>query len=419
MSSETRRQRRIRRDRRRERRRVHANPHIHRFLRYIVRRILLRVFFVDTLDRHVVNRATGPFIIMANHSAVIDPIILGIFVNKPIHYVVSDSQFRSRLLGWVLDLVGSIPKTKAMSDLDTIKKIVAVKSAGGVIGIFPEGQSSWDGRSLPIMRATDKLVKSLKIPVYIARIEGAYMAWPRWARRFRRGPIRITYSRLFTQTDLKELSVAQVGEKLERALAMDAFAFQRSAQYRYRGARPAEYLERVLFVCPACHGLGTLVSEGRRVRCDACEATVLFDDRGFFQAPRGVPRFTTVAEWNDWQLQWFSAFLKEGASERERTSPLLREAGMVVREGYKTKRLKTLGRATISLYPDRLEFEMEDASRTAFPLTAIEGINVQNNEHLEFYHSSSLYRLSPENPRGNTLKWDYAVRVLQKNVENA
>lgn len=413
MSTETKQQRRIRRARRRERRRVHANPHIHRFLRFVVRQVLGAAFSIETVGRETVNRASGPFIILANHSAVIDPMVLGIYVNKPIHFVVSDSQFRSRLLGWVLRLVGSIPKTKAMSDLDTIKKIVAVKSAGGVIGLFPEGQSSWDGKNLPIMRATDKLLKSLKVPVYTARIEGAYLAWPRWARRFRRGPIRITYSRLFSPADLKELTVAQVGERLEEALAVDIWAFQRDTRFRYRGSRHAEYLERVLFVCPACHGLDTLVSEGRRLSCRSCNHSVLFNERGFFEAPRGSLHFTTVSDWNRWQLDWFAAYLSRNGTSVSGDGPLLKEAGMVVREGYKTQPLRTLGRATIYLYTKRLEFVLENGSTMTFPLKSLEGINVQNNEHLEFYHAFSLYRLSPESPRGNSLKWDYAVRRLQ------
>ena len=407
MSTEKKQQRRIRRDRRRERRKVYANPHIHRFLRFVVRQILLSVFHVRTVDLDVVNRASGPFIIMGNHSAVIDPLILGMFINKPIHFVVSDSQFRSPLLGWILNLTGSIPKTKAMSDLDTIKKIVAVKSAGGVIGSFPEGQSSWDGQALPIMRATDKLIKSLKIPVYIARIEGAYLAWPRWARRFRRGPVRITYSRLFSASDLRELSVTEVGVQVKKALAVDPFAFQENAKFRYRGPRQAEYLERVLFVCPSCHSIGTLVSNRRRVRCTACNHTDHFNVHGFFEARRGSTHFATIARWNQWQLTWFTEYLASA-----RSGPLLTEEGFIVGEGYKTQPLRTLGQAALSLYTDRLEIAIEGSAPSAIPLNAIEGINVQNNEHLEFYHSNSLYRLSPVSPRGNTLKWDHAMRVL-------
>ncbi len=420
MLNERKQQRRIRRDRRRERRKVHANPYVHRLLRYIARRVLLAVFRVETVDRELINRASGPFILMGNHSSVIDPFIVGVFVNKPIHYVVSDSQFRSRLLSWVLGLAGSIPKTKVMSDLDTVKKIIAVKSAGGVIGIFPEGQSSWDGHNLPIVRATDKLVKSLKIPVYIARIEGAYLSWPRWARRPRRGRIRITFERLFTGDDLKSLPVTAVGERLETALAVDAFEFQNLAGYTYRGPRLAEYLERILFVCPGCSRIGTLRSHRRRVSCTSCGHSVLFNNRGFFEPRRGPVRFETVREWNLWQMDQFAERLDTLTAATTADTVLLEEPDVIIREGFKTQPLKTLGNATMTLYRDQLVLSLREGIRIELPLRAVEGINVQNNEHLEFYAFMNLYRISTASPRGNTFKWDFAVRRLQgKAILNA
>jgi 1-acyl-sn-glycerol-3-phosphate acyltransferase len=415
--------RRIRRDRRRERRTVHANPHVHRLLRFLTRRVLLAFFRVEIRHKQLIANAQGPLVLLGNHSSVIDPFITGIFVNKPIHFVVSDSQFRSRFLSWLLGLAGSIPKTKVMSDLDTVKKIVAVKSAGGVIGIFPEGQSSWDGHRLPIVRATDKLIKSLKIPVYIARIEGAYLSWPRWARRPRRGRIRITFHKLFEGDELKSLPLASVSAELEKALTVDAFSYQRETRRHYRGSRLAEYLERVLFVCPNCEGINTLTSHRRRLRCDACGYAVVYTNEGVFEARRGALRFRTVREWNVWQMEWFADYLHrmqletEGAlpsyAADDTPRPLLTEPEVILREGYKTQPLKDLGRATMALFPDRLTMTLTDRSVITVPLSSLEGINVQNNEHLEFYADMNLYRISTVSPRGNTFKWDYAVRLLQ------
>lgn len=418
----TRQKRRIRRDRRRERRTVHANPYVHRLLRFLARRVLLAFFRVEVRGKPLIANAVGPLVLLGNHSSVIDPFITGIFVNKPIHFVVSDSQFRSRFVSWVLGLVGSIPKTKVMSDLDTVKKIVAVKSAGGVIGIFPEGQSSWDGHRLPIVRATDKLVKSLKIPVYVARIEGAYLAWPRWARRPRRGRIRITFQKLFNGDDLRSLPLASVSAELERALSVDVFAYQQETRQLYRGSRSAEYLERVLFVCPDCEGINTLRSHRRRLRCDACGYAVTYTNEGLLEARRGVLRFRTIREWNTWQMEWFADYLYRKQAETDAASsnaadrtprPLLTEPEVILREGYKTQPLNNLGRATMELFPDRLTLTLSDRSVITVPLASLEGINVQNNEHLEFYADTNLYRISTVSPRGNTFKWDYAVRLLQ------
>ncbi len=403
--------RRIRRDRRREKRKIHVNVYVHRFLRVLVRWVLRPLFRVHPVNHNVILRARGPFVLLINHSAVIDPLIMGMFVNKPIHFVVSDSQFRSPVMSFLLGLTGAIPKTKAISDLDTVKKIVNAKLAGGIIGIFPEGQSSWDGHQLPLIRATDKLIKSLKIPVYAALIRGAYLSWPRWARRFRRGRIEVVFKRILDPPQLKAMSLDQINARVQEELSADAFDWQQEARTHYIGPGLAEYLERVLFICPECRRIGTLRSEGSRVICDHCGQTVRFTPQGFFKAHRGETRFQTVREWNVWQREEFLAFLdRQGAS---RDFCLLEEPAVLIREGYKTMPLKELGTGTMRLYRDRLEASLDNGGTVTFSLEQIEGMNVQNNEHLEFYADHSLFRISTIDPRGNTYKWNLAVHHLQ------
>ncbi|MFO8043757.1 MAG: lysophospholipid acyltransferase family protein [Alkalispirochaeta sp.] len=416
MSNERQQKRRKRRDRRRERRRSRPNRPAVRILRFLVRLVLKNLFNVKTENLDVVNRYNGPMVLLGNHSSVIDPFIVAIFIRRPVQYVISDSQIRSRFLSFVLGLVGVIPKTKVVADLDTVKRIVAVKRENGIIGIFPEGQSSWDGSELPIVKATDKLVKSLKIPVYVAQIRGAYFSWPRWGRRIRRGEIRIFFSRLFSEEDLKEASVEEVRSTIRAALAFDAFEYQRRARVRFRGARQAEYLERALFVCPACHDIGTLRSHRRRLTCTSCGYSVHFTPYGFFEARHGALRFETIRDWNVWQLGEFRAHLDRIVAGGGTPEPILLEPAVKVQEGYKALPLQSIGTGRLEFFPEVIRFHPEEGDAWEFPVVEIEGMNVQNNEHLEFYCYNSLYRVTTVDPRGNTYKWDVAVRHLQEHA---
>lgn len=78
--------------------------------------------------------------------------------------------------------------------------------------------------------------------------------------------------------------------------------------------------------------------------------------------------------------------------------------------------LKPLGIGPLTLYHDRVVAWPDRAEKLVFPVPEITGVNVQNNEHLEFYVNDTLYRVSPVNPRGNTYKWDVAIRHLQAGV---
>jgi 1-acyl-sn-glycerol-3-phosphate acyltransferase len=316
----------------------------------------------------------------------------------------------------VLGLAGVIPKTKVVADLDTVKRIVAVKRENGIIGIFPEGQSSWDGSELPIVKATDKLVKSLKIPVYVAQIRGAYFSWPRWARRLRRGEIRIFFSRLFTEEDLKEASVDEVRSKIRNALSFDAFEYQRRARIRFHGARQAEYLERALFVCPACKDIGVLHSHRRRLTCTSCGYSVHFTPYGFFEPRNGALRFETIRDWNVWQLDEFRDRLDRILASGSVSEPILMEPVVKLQEGYKALPLQPIGTGRLEFFPEVIRFHPENGESWEFPTEEIEGMNVQNNEHLEFYCCNSLYRVTTVDPRGNTYKWDVALRHVRQHA---
>lgn len=391
-------------------------------MRFIARTLLVSVFNVKTVNLEVVHKQRGAFLLVGNHSAVLDPFLVGCFFNRPIHYVASDSQFRSRFISFLLGLVGVIPKTKVLADLDTVKKIVTVKQTGGVIGLFPEGQSGWDGHSLPIIKATDKLVKSLKVPVIAAQIRGAYFSWPRWARGIRRGEITIYFKKILEPGDLKSMTVAEVGETLDEALTFDAFEYQTRSRVPFYGARRAEYLERALFVCPQCHSIDSLHSHHQRLTCTECGYSVRMNRFGFFEPRSGPLHFETIRAWNLWQVdeyhRYIDRFLRDNRSGNAATEPIIAEGAVLVQEGYKTQPLTPLGTGEMTLYHDRVEIQPSESTPLTFPVTAIEGMNVQNNEHLEFYVEDTLYKISPVSPRGNTYKWDLAVRYIQSRGAN-
>lgn len=410
--------RRRRRDRRRTIRSVRANRPIVRILRVIVRLVLMPFFRVRTENLEVINGHTGPMVMLGNHSAVIDPFVVGMFVNKPIHFVVSDSQFRSRVFAFFLRLAGSIPKTKAISDLDTVKKIVEVKRMREVIGIFPEGQSSWDGHSLPFVKSTEKLVRSLKIPVVVAQLRGAYFSWPRWAKKPRRGRITVHFERILTPEQIRSMTVEEVGSAITQALTSDAYEYQRGEGIEYEGSAQAEYLERALHVCPACRGISTLQSRGRTLRCTTCSYEVIYNRRGFFEAKRGPLQFETIRDWNLWQSSVFQEYLDQRV-DTPTGDPLLVEPEVLIEVGYKSSPLENLGIAQeVVLYPGEIRASIAGNDEVVFPIHAIEGINVQNNEHLEFYCFDNLYRLSTISPRGNTYKWNNAVLYLQSKIRD-
>ncbi len=377
-----------------------------------------RRYQVATENLELLRTIRPPYLILPNHTSVWDPFFVNRFVPGVIHYVVSDANFRSKLVEFGLRLVGSIPKTKVMSDLNTVKNIVKVKDAGGIIGIFPEGQNTWDGHTMPVYFSTAKLAKVLRIPVVTARIAGAYLSRPRWSKVRRRGRVTVRFDLAFTPAELQAASVEDIDARILRLLDHDEFEYNRIHRHRYVGPDRAEYAEIALFTCPQCLEFGTLRSEGNILGCRNCGYSVRLDLYGFFRPIAGPLRFETIRDWNVWQTAELqrrldSFVITPGAA------PLFIEERVRVDIGYKSMPLEHYRTGSLALHPDRIELTPDAEPPITFELNSIDGINVQNNERLEFYQRDNLFKITILDPRGCTYKWDLAIRYMKERATSS
>ena len=404
------------------------------------------------------NGIRPPYLILATHVGYWDPFVISILTGDPVHWVAADQTFRSPLQGYLLQFVGAIPKTKGVSDFETIREILRIRRNAGVVGVFPEGQRTWDGVTLPLLPATAKLVKLLKVPVITARFKGAYFAHPRWARSSRRGKLLVEFHHAFDPAQVRSLSTEEIYRTLQSLLEHDDYQFQTSRMIPYRGARRAEYIENVLFSCPVCRAVDSIRSHGDSFTCSDCRTTWDYTAKGFLHAHGGVPTHTTVRDWNEWQLAELQRRLqsavdaaastgeaaasgakesgaappaaagdsasappgREGAAVRpgrERAAalpehPIFEEHGIVVHTGFRSARVRRVGTGILRLFPDRITFSDPRGPERVFKLAGVDGINIQLVRKLELYSQETLYTFDPLSPRVNMYKWYMALEYL-------
>jgi 1-acyl-sn-glycerol-3-phosphate acyltransferase len=394
------------------RRRVILKPHplVVPLIRTFVLRFLKRRYRLSAVEESRVQGLKPPFIVVSNHVNFWDPFWINTFLAAPIQFVASDNLFRTTLFGLAMRLLGAIPKTKLMNDSQTIGHIFRVLGAGGVVGIFPEGSRSYDGRSEPAQFAVARLIRKMKLPVVSALIEGGYLARPRWARSVRLGSVRLRYRLLFSGQDLAGRSDEDVYRTLSGALRFDEMAVQREKKVSFPTRRPAEYLERLLFMCPHCRSVATLVSRARRFSCTHCGYAVRVNDIGFLVPDGGPLYFDDPAEWNSWQLGAFRDYLESGNGAHLHK---LQQDDAVVLRGYRAYRLRRLARGRVRLFQDAVELHARGGLSLRFPLSSIRGANVQNGEKLELYCEGLLYRLDFSDPRVSSYMWLKAIEILQ------
>ncbi|QOR65288.1 1-acyl-sn-glycerol-3-phosphate acyltransferase [Cytobacillus suaedae] len=89
---------------------------------------------------------SGSVLICSNHINNFDPIIVGISTPRPIHFMAKEELFRVPVLGQLVPKLNAFPVKRGMSDREALRKGLKVLKEDSVLGLFPEGTRSKDGK---------------------------------------------------------------------------------------------------------------------------------------------------------------------------------------------------------------------------------------------------------------------------------
>jgi len=146
--------------------------------------IIFKLFFRQKVTGQENIPQDGPFIIVANHSSLLDPVILGVSVKPKVIFVAAAYLFEIHWLGYLLRKANSIP-VQGENDISSLKRALKILQKGGVLGIFPEGGVDRQKNNLPIKAGAAFLATSVGVPIVPIRIKGADKALPRGAKFIR------------------------------------------------------------------------------------------------------------------------------------------------------------------------------------------------------------------------------------------
>ena len=108
-----------------------------------VARLLLKIKFNYSAPTYAPK---GPFIVLCNHVTDWDPIFVGAAFKEQMYFVTSEHLLRlgfvSKLIMW---LQAPIARQKGGSAAGAVKAMLRTMKEGHNIGLFPEGNRTWDG----------------------------------------------------------------------------------------------------------------------------------------------------------------------------------------------------------------------------------------------------------------------------------
>lgn len=369
------------------------------------------------------------YFILSNHTGSLDPLFLTLSFDRPIFFVASDHLFR---LGWVskvLDyLVAPIPIVKSKLDLKALRVIRNELEAGRTVALFPSGNRSVAGPEEKIPPATGKLLKMLKIPVLLFRLEGGYLTSPRWAKHHRRGKMSGSVVMHLTKEDLEQHSAAELDDMLVRFLDANPYSLPTRHKIKYRGCRPAEHLERVLYVCPGCQRLATLHSHKDLLSC-SCGFAIRYTNTGQFAPATWNPadqlwseRYPNVEAFYSWQREHLAATFSETEPAAIPVDQVMftdeRESlTLTQRARHNSHRIK----GNLTLYINRLEYRDEKSGEVlAFPLTDISDLSCIGPQRLQFTDArdGSVYESQNRQPR-SAYKYIDVIQAIKQSALQA
>jgi len=279
---------------------------------FILLRPIVKRFFDNRFNVQLIkNEAFGenePYIIIGNHVTSEDPIIINSVSDKLIRFIASDTNYDNQLKKFLLNLFGSIPFAKRNFDIKAIKQLLNYLKDGYPVGVYPEGGRNWNGETDELIFSTAKLIKLAKVSVYTALCRGGYLSKPRWSQYYKKGIYELEITKTLTAQEVIEMSVDEIFEKIKASTNHNDYEWQRERMIPFDGKRRAENIERILYMCPSCEALNSIVSIENEFYCKHCHATHEIDKYGFIKGNA----YDNVAQWDWWQKEKLATLCQNG-----------------------------------------------------------------------------------------------------------
>ncbi len=171
-------------------------PGLYRFLRATLPSLVMPYFKVTVEGlQHV--PATGPAVIAGNHLSFVDSFVLALALPRPLYYLGKSDYWESARTRWLVAGAGVVPVHRDGGDRGegSLRAGVQLLQRGDLLGIYPEGTRSPDGRLYRGKTGPVRMALEADAPVVPFGVIGSDIAMPQDRRVIRRAPITLRFGR--------------------------------------------------------------------------------------------------------------------------------------------------------------------------------------------------------------------------------
>jgi len=133
----------------------------------------------------------GPYIIMANHTSMIDPFLWGTFMKGKFTGIVANKNMNYPIYGWLLKRMNAvaIDRNNRTESIKRIKNAEKVLNQGYHIGLHPEGTRTLTGKMNPLKKGGFHMAKNTNTSILPIGFDGAFNFKPK--NRFTIRPTKV------------------------------------------------------------------------------------------------------------------------------------------------------------------------------------------------------------------------------------
>ena len=335
------------------------------------------------------------YLVIMNHQTAFDQFFVGFAFRGPVYYIASEDLFSNGFISTLLRYaVAPIPIKKQTTDISAVKNCIRVAREGGTIALAPEGNRTYSGKTEYMKPAIAKLVKALKLPLAIFRIEGGYGVHPRWSDVVRRGSMRAYVSKVVEPEDYKGLSDTELMDMIQRELYVDEG--QVTGEFHHKEL--AQYLERAMYVCPDC-GLTTFESHGDVITCKTCNKQIRYLPTKELEGVNCSFPFRFVTEWYEYQCD----FINNLDYAEYVQIPAYRDKAALYRVILNKNKELLDEDVQLCLYGDRITLKGAKTDLLV-PFDSAQAVTVLGRNKLNMYLDGDVYQIK-SGKRFNALKY--------------
>lgn len=207
----------------------------------------------------------GGALIASNHLAVADSFYMPLMIRRRVTFPAKQEYFttpglKGKLMKFFFSAAGQVPidrssGTAAQAALETCKRLLSI---GALVGIYPEGTRSPDGRLYRGKTGVARMAIESGVPVIPVAMVGTDVVNPPGTRMWKRGHVKVIFGEPLDFTDLKGKSgnssvERQITDKIMLALKnlsgqeyVDLYAAKVKTVVDRTGKQPAEVVDELI-----------------------------------------------------------------------------------------------------------------------------------------------------------------------------